>query len=80
MKVTWGLVSGTGGTGRAGAGFFRFWEGRLLHFPLLVGRGYSEKGLGIVKTKLPLAVSGFATFHRVLLSLCKRGASMGNPW
>lgn len=29
------------------------------HFPLLVGRDYSEKGLGIAKTKLPLAVSGF---------------------
>lgn len=26
------------------------------HFPLLVGRDYSEKGLGIAKTKPPLAV------------------------
>lgn len=50
------------------------------HFLLLVGRDYSEKGLGIVKTKLPLAVSGFTTFHRVLLRFCKHGASMGNPW
>lgn len=49
-------------------------------FPLPVGRDYSEKGLGILKTKPPLVVPGFTTFHRVLLSLCKLGASMGNPW
>lgn len=48
-------LTGGWGHGRAGAGFFSFWEGP---FPVP-----SEKGLGIVKTKPPLAVSGFSTFH-----------------
>lgn len=48
------------------------------HFPLLVGRDYSEKGLGIVKTKPPLSVSGFTVFHQVLSNLCKHGVSMRN--
>lgn len=68
MKVNWGLTSTLEDKVLGGAGFFHFWKGP---FPVAGG-----KGLGMVKTKPPLSVSGFTNFHQVFSNLCKLGASI----